>query len=179
MFPLSFLGYNEVFLKFAQDIGSWNWWLGSIFGRNDEHSGTSWTCIYWGVSKFVLNDPSLSKSYRKKKKMSIHPSRTRCSGDLSPRRCFLAIRRWLPPPNITAAGSHLLWFCLLASTTRRCPPPPADALRDDDPRAHSLRWRSDNALVSGLHESASNPFSMPGDLTYIEPAHNPVCETRR
>jgi hypothetical protein len=89
--------------------------------------------------------------------MSIHPSRTRCSGDLSPRRCFLAIRRWLPPPNITAAGSHLLWFCLLASTTRRCPPPPADALRDDDPRAHSLRWRSDNTLVSGLHESVSAP----------------------
>lgn len=28
------------------------------------------TSIYWGVNKFVLNDPSLPKSDRKKKKVS-------------------------------------------------------------------------------------------------------------
>lgn len=30
------------------------------------------TSIYWGVNKFVLNDPSLPKSDRKKKKVSSY-----------------------------------------------------------------------------------------------------------
>lgn len=32
------------------------------------------TSIYWGVNKFVLNDPSLPKSDRKKKKVSTYAS---------------------------------------------------------------------------------------------------------